>query len=46
MLKRVPAQRQLKFALAIQTHNLVSQVTEKSRVDMINGLQQNTSNEF
>ena len=45
MLKRVPAQQQLKFAATIQTLDLVSQVTENSRVDMLIALQQDAANE-
>jgi len=45
MLKRVPAQQQLKFAATIQAQNLVSQVTENTRVDMISTFQQDAPNE-
>jgi len=45
MLKRVPAQQQLKFTASMQTENLVSQVTENTRVDMITALQQDAPNE-
>ncbi len=45
MLKRVPVQPQLKFIATIQARDLVSQVTENTRVDMITALQQDAPNE-